>query len=40
MSEPELLKAAGIDAAHIASAAAGLVEAGERAPRSGQRVAR
>jgi transketolase len=36
---PELLKAAGIDAAHIASAAAGLVEQSERAPRSGQRVA-
>jgi transketolase len=37
---PELLKAAGIDAAHIASAAAGLVEQSERAPRSGPRVAR
>ena len=36
----ELLNAAGIDAAHIASAAAGLIEQSERAPRSGERVTR
>jgi transketolase len=36
----ELLEAAGIDAAHIASAAAALVEQGEQAPDSGERVAR
>jgi transketolase len=36
----ELLNAAGIDAAHIALAAATLVVEGERAPRTRERVAR
>ena len=36
----ELLRAAGIDAAHIASTAAGLVERSGGASRSGERAAR